>query len=196
MRKVLPHEFFRIDFDTMLEAAKRQEEIDSRNRGEYAIAKGIHAYFDGKVLPVIASDNWVFEAAQRFASEFAIDCFKYLRLGNSEVYNAQESLLEINTRVKELITQANVLGAVRATEALSLTEASDFYAILDHNRLNKTMRNEAMALYKQAQDKESLLVYHFFCKSALLKSGRSGVSFQEQQFQRKENHHDLPRPLC
>jgi len=39
------------------------------------------------------------------------------------------------------------------------------------------------------------LVYHFFCKSGLLKSGRSGVSFQEQQFQRKENHHDLPRPL-
>jgi len=154
---VLPHEFFRIDFDTMLEAAKRQEEIDSRNRGEYTIAKSIHAYFDGKVLPVIASDNWVFEAAQRFASEFAIDCFKYLRLGSSEVYNTQKSLQEINTRVKELITQANGLGAVSEKGTLSLAKASDFYAILDHNRLNKTMRDEALALYKQAQDEESLL---------------------------------------
>lgn len=157
MRKVLPHEFFRTDFDAMLEAAKRQEEIDSKNKGEYAIAKGIHTYFDGKVLPVIASDNWVFEAAQRFASEFAIDCLKYLRLANSEVYNAQKNLLEMNTRVKELITQANGLGAVRATETLSLAKASDFYAILDHNRLNETMHNEAMALYEQAQDEESLL---------------------------------------
>jgi hypothetical protein len=157
MRKVLPHEFFRIDFDAMLEAAKRQEEIDSRNTGEYAIAKGIHTYFDRKVLSVIASDNWVFEAAQRFASEFAIDCLKYLRLANSEVYNVRKNLLEMKMRVKELITQASGLGAVKATGTFSLAKASDFYAILDHDLLNKTMRNKAMALYEQAQDEESLL---------------------------------------
>ncbi len=78
MRKVLPHEFFRIDFDAMLEAAKRQEEIDPSNKGEYAIAQGMHTYFDNKVLPLIISDDWIFGAALRFASEFAIDCLQYL----------------------------------------------------------------------------------------------------------------------
>jgi len=40
------------------------------------------------------------------------------------------------------------------------------------------------------------LVYHLFCKIGRSRNGGSGVSFQEHQFQRKENHHDLPRPLC
>lgn len=157
MSKVLPHEFFRIDFDNMLEVAKRQEEIDSANNGEYAIAKGIHGYFDKKVLPAIASDRWVFEAANRFASEFAIDCFRWLRLGSNEVYNAQRRLHETKARVKELLTKAVRTGAIKAEGVLHLDKASDFYSILEHNRLSKTMRNEAAALYEQAQDEESLV---------------------------------------
>ena len=157
MRQILPHEFFRIDFDAVLEDARRQEEVGSSNIGEYAIAKGMHTYFDEKVLSIITSSDWVFGAAQRFASEFAIDCLHGLRLGNSEVYNAQKNLLELKTRVKKIVSQAYDLGAIKGTGTLHLAKASDFYTILEHNRLNEAIHHEAEVLYEHAQDVESLL---------------------------------------
>lgn len=158
MRRVLPHEFFRVDFDAMLEGAKRQEEIDPTNKGEYAVAQNMHTYFDSKILPLIVSNDWVFEAASRFASEFAIDCLQYLRLGNSEVYNTQKSLLEIKARVKGFVLRAHKAGVLRATETISLIKASDFYDMMDHSRLNRRMRGEAATLYEQAQDQELILL--------------------------------------
>jgi len=55
MRTVLPHTFFRLDFDQMLEEGKRQEEIHPANKGEYALVRNIHTYFDGAVLPLMIS---------------------------------------------------------------------------------------------------------------------------------------------
>jgi hypothetical protein len=158
MRKVLPDKFFRIDFDAILEAAKRQEEIDPTNKGEYAVAQSMHTYFDSKVLPLIVSNDWVFEAASRFASEFAVDCLQYLRLGSSEVYNTQKNLREIKVRVKDFVLRAHETRLLRATGTVNLVKASDFYDVLDHRRLNKTMRDEAATLYKQAQDQEMILL--------------------------------------
>ena len=110
MRRVWPHEFFRIDFDQMLEEGKRQERINVANKGEYAIVQNMHTYFDSEVLPLILSNDWVFEAAKRFASDYAIGCFQYLRLGGREAYETQKGLLEINERVVNFLAQAQLDG--------------------------------------------------------------------------------------
>ena len=51
MQRVLPHEVFRADFDMMLEEGTRQELIHPANRGEAAVVRGLHGYFDTVVVP-------------------------------------------------------------------------------------------------------------------------------------------------
>ena len=126
MRTVLPHEFFRLDFDQMLEEGKRQEKIHTANRGEYALVQSMHGYFNNEVLPLILSNDWVFEASSKFASDYAIDCFYFLKLSGQEAYNTQKNLLNTNKRVIDFLDRAHHAGAAPSAGTVYLSKASDF----------------------------------------------------------------------
>ncbi len=156
MRRVWPHEFFRIDFDQMIEEAKRQEEIHSANKGEYALVQDMHAYFSNEVLPLIVSNEWMFEAATKFAREYAIECFHFLRLSGWEVYATQKELLRLNDEVVEFLAQAFLAGAAPLAGEIDLPKASDFMGLLDLEKLTGETRQRAMELYEKARDHEIL----------------------------------------
>lgn len=156
MRTVLPHAFFRLDFDQMLEEGKRQEKIHTANKGEYALVRNMHAYFDGEVLPLIVSNDWVFEAASRFAADYAINCFHFLRLSGQEVYNAQKGLLEISEALVDFLARAYHAGAAPLAGRIDLPKASDFLELVELEKLNAKMRQEALTLYERAKDHEIL----------------------------------------
>lgn len=99
MRAVTPYEFFLVDFDQIVEEGRQQETINAANRGELEIASRMHKYFQESVLTAIATNDWVYKAAERFAIEYAIDCLDYLRLGGQEVFKTQQTLQQLNQRV-------------------------------------------------------------------------------------------------
>lgn len=154
MKKVLPHEYFRLDFDQMLEEGKRQEQIHSANQGEYSLVKDMHTYFAKKVLPLIIHNDWVFEAASDFASDYAIDCFHYLRLGGQEIYNTQQRLLQINEQIVDFLARASIAGYASVTE--DLVKASDFIRYVEVDKLSKEMQSKAKELLELAKDHELL----------------------------------------
>lgn len=156
MKTVWPHEFFRLDFDQMLEEGRRQEEIHPANKGEYALVRNMHAYFAGDVLPLVIHDDWVFEAASTFASDFAIDCFRHLKLCGQEVYNTHKRLLGIKEGITELLARAHIAGGAPLPGTVGLAKASDFLSLVDLDKLPEGMRVEAIELHEQAKDHELL----------------------------------------
>ena len=86
MQKVKPHEFFRLDFDQIVKEGKRQEETSMANVGEYALVKRMHEFFSSSVLPLIVTDDWVFDSAHSFATEYALDCIRLLRLTGGAIF--------------------------------------------------------------------------------------------------------------
>ncbi len=158
MSKKQPHEFFRIDFDIILKEAERQENMDPNNKGELSIAKNMHAYFDKIILPLIISNDWVFESALRFATEFTTDCFHYLLLGGNEVYKIQNNLLEIKKEVIDLINEAKEQNVLKVNNKIQLTKASDFYNILDQSKLFEPLKQNAIKLYEKSLEEELLLL--------------------------------------
>jgi len=156
MKRVWPHEFFRLDFDQMLEEGKRQEEIHTANRGEYSLVQNMHAYFDGEVLPLVLSNDWVYEAASRFASDYAIDCFHFVKLSGQEAYNTQKGLLQLNEKVVDFLARAYHAGAAPLADTVDLPKASDFLNLIELDKLPPEMHPEAMALHEEAVDHEIL----------------------------------------
>jgi hypothetical protein len=123
MVRVLPHEAFRLDFNMIVAEGKRQEEIHSANVGEFALVQNMHACFDSEILPRIVQNDWVFEAAARFANEYAGDCFRYLRLGGQEVYRTQLQLHDINSRVTEFLVEAYRSGIAPQAVSIDIAKA-------------------------------------------------------------------------
>jgi len=156
MRRVWPHEFFRLDFDQMLEEGKRQKQIDTANAGEYNLVRSMHAYFESEVLPAIVNDDWVYEAASTFASDYAMDCFDCLKLDGQEVYNTQKNLLALNEKVADFLGRAYLAGAAPLAGTIDLPKASDFLDLIQIGRLSPGMRSEAEILHEQAKDHEFL----------------------------------------
>ncbi|MBC8503634.1 MAG: hypothetical protein H8D34_02180 [Chloroflexi bacterium] len=160
MQKVKPHEFFRLDFDQMVEEGKRQEELLAINMGELALVKKMHGFFSDTVLPLIISDDWVFEAAMRFATEYAIDCIRVLRLTGYEVYQAQQNLMELKTEVQEIINDAKGSGyLVPFTGRKELEKASDFISLLKINRMSRRWKTRVSDLHSRIVDREELHVF-------------------------------------
>ena len=158
-RTILPHQFFRIDFDMMLGQANEQEEKDPVNKGEYAIVQSMHRYFCENVLPAIIRDDWVYDAASRFASEYAIECFRYLRLGADQIYQRQVRLLEIKEQVLDFIARVKAAGCmIPLSGSTRLSHLSDFLSVIDVGKLPDEMRREATSLREDAQDLEPLLL--------------------------------------
>jgi len=156
MKEVQPHEFFRLDFDQILEEGRRQEGIHSANKGEYDIVKEMHEYFACEVLPRVVQDDYVFEAATRFATDYAVECFRYLRLGGQEVYRTQQRLHETNDRVVAFLAWAYDAGFAPSAARIDLPKASDFIDLVDTDRLDASKRAQASALHKEARDHEDL----------------------------------------
>jgi hypothetical protein len=158
MKRVWPHQFFRLDFDQMLKEGERQERIHTANKGEYALVQAMHAYFATNVLPLILNNDWVYDAASTFASRSAMDCFRYLRLGGQEVYETQKRLLDINKKVVDLLARAHLEGAAPLAGRIDLPKASDFFDLLDLEKLSEERRAAAVALYHEVRDHESMQV--------------------------------------
>lgn len=156
MQKVFPHEFFRLDFDQILQEGQRQEEIHPANTGEYSLVQGMHGFFADDVLPRIVEDDWVFGAAERFASEYSVQCFRWLRLGGQEAYRTQQRLHEINAKVIDCLAQAHMRGWAPLAGTISLPKASDFVDILDLDRMDPRTRAEILALRDEARDHEGI----------------------------------------
>jgi len=156
MRRVWPHEFFRLDFDQMLEEGKRQEAIHTSNAGEHNLVRSMHAYFVSDVLPLLLSDDWVYEAASRFASEYAIDCFHFLKLGGQEAYNTQKNLLGLNEKIVNFLARAYHADAAPLAATIDLPKASDFLDLVEADRLSPEMCSEAATLHEETLDHEIL----------------------------------------
>jgi hypothetical protein len=150
----LPYVCFRQDFDQMLEEGKRQEEINTANKGEYAIVQGIHTYFANAVMPSIIHNDWVFEAASKFATDYTMDYFLQLRLGGKEAFDTNEQLHKSNKKVKDFLRRAARVGG--APREYNLIKASNFRDLLNVDKLTKRMRVEAESLYEQVKDHERL----------------------------------------
>ncbi len=159
MRTVSPHEFFRLDFDKMLDEGKRQETIHPANSGEESLVKQMHEYFDTEVLPLIAEDNWVYEAAYEFATLYAQDCFRLLQLAGQEAFRTQTRLLELNDKVTDFLARAYLAGAAPSAGRVDLAKASDFHSLLLVQRLSREMRLESRTLLEQATEHESLQLW-------------------------------------
>jgi hypothetical protein len=156
---VNPEGMFRLDFDVILDGAKRQEKIHPSNKGEYAIASLAHMFFDLHVLRLIRTNNWVYESAQTFAEDYSDDCFRYLKTAAIEVYRTQENLITINKKVKNLIDRINNEGAFKNEGEINLVKASDFYELVDFSKLNKEMQNKTNALHEEAIEQEDTHVW-------------------------------------
>lgn len=154
MREVLPHEVFRLDFDTILEEGKRQEQIDSNNQGEYNLVENIHTYFSSEILPLIAQDDWVFQAASKLAAEHIDAYFQCIRLSDKEASETQTGLHKINKEVLDFLRRHPPKALLGKT--VNLTKTSDFMTLVELEKLSKQVQAEAIRLFEHAKDHETM----------------------------------------
>jgi len=160
MRKVKPHEFFRLDFDQMIEEGKRQEYLLTANAGELLLVENMYEFFSSIVLPLIISNDWVFDAANRFATEYAMECIRLLRLTGTEVYQAQQNLMELKIEVKKIIDDAKSAGyLIPFTGRKELQKASDFKTLLQINKMPKRWKDRVNDLHSRVVDREEMHVF-------------------------------------
>lgn len=157
--RLQPHEYFRAEFDAILEEGKRQERVDPQNRGEAEIVSNMHAYFAQEVAPSILRDDWVYDAALRFAKGYASECFLSWKLSGHVVLDTQRNLWRAKSRISDFLERANQLGAVRkSTLTLVESKASNFLQTIRLYSLPADLRHEARELYSEAIDQEALQI--------------------------------------
>ena len=154
MREVLPHEVFSLDFDTILEEGKRQEQINSNNQGEYDLVENIHTYFSSDILPLIAQVDWVFQAAPKLAAEYIDSYFQCIQLSSNEAFETQTGLHKLNQEVSDFLRRHPPNALLGKTA--SLTKASDFMTLVDLKKLSKQAQAEALRLFEQAKNHETM----------------------------------------
>ena len=157
MKIVTPHEFFRLDFDQIPEEGLRQEGLLKENIGEYEIVKNIHKYFAEAVIPLIHSNDWVYEAATRFATKYALDCIDLFRINAEEISTAQTRLLELKVEILSMIEDAKENGYLKYfTGRRELNKTSDFIELLDISKMTYELRLSVQKLYDRVVDREKL----------------------------------------
>lgn len=137
---VYPHEFFRIDFDVLVEEGKRQERIWSANVGEAKQVQLMHDCWDQQVLPLVLSNDWVFEGAERLVEEWVQDCFDQMAQTGGAAYEMQQMLDELKAKVTEFLAYAATKGWTRhqfQSTSVDLKKASDFYKELRPRRISE-----------------------------------------------------------
>lgn len=154
MKEYLPHEIFISDFDELLEEAKRQENIDIHNRGEYAIAESIHTYFIHEVMPLVRQNDWVFESALKLATDHIDAYFMDLLLTGKQTYDNQKNLhilkKDVSTFVKKHASRE------LSGETVDLTKMSDFITVIELEKLNRRVREKAINLQERVKDHEEM----------------------------------------
>ncbi|MBW8010800.1 MAG: hypothetical protein FVQ83_06085 [Chloroflexi bacterium] len=151
---VNPEELFRLDFDAIVDEAKRQEEINPINIGELAIANSAHMFFDSQVLRIIRENDWVFDSARKFTEEYSDYCFRYLKSAGIQTYQVQMSSIELKEKVRNLVMRIAQQGAIKTAGKINLTKASDFFELTDMSKLERNVRKEVQQLYEEAKEHE------------------------------------------
>jgi hypothetical protein len=137
---VYPHEFFRIDFDLLLQEGTRQERIWPANIGEAQEVQLMHDYWDQQVLPLILSNQWVFEGAERLVQEWVQGCLDQMAVTGRAAYDMQQKLEELKAEVTEFLAHAATKGWTRHQykgRSVNFKKASDFYMELHPRRINE-----------------------------------------------------------
>jgi len=150
----LPHEVFRLDFDAILKEGKHQEELDPSNRGEYDLVKGIHTYYSGEVVPLIAQNDWVFQAASRLVLDHVGAYFQCVRLSGRDAFQVQTRLHSLNRQISDFISTH--CPKALAGQTVTLTKASDFITLLELDELSKQTQAQATRLFEQVKDHEAM----------------------------------------
>ncbi len=140
MRRVKPHEYFRLDFDQILEEGKQQEELLAVNKGEFVLVKNIHGFFDTSVLPLINSNQWVWDAADQFAKEYALDCIHDQRLTGRELYENNQKLLKLKDEIYDIVARIKLAGYIDSFGSNDLDKMSDFINLIPINRIPLQIR--------------------------------------------------------
>ncbi len=153
MSCIYPHQMFQADFLQMFKEVQRQQEIGPFHSDDAEIGKGIFFFFAEDILPFIRSNEWVYEAAKRFAVDYADEYFTTLRLLGSVKKN-QDRLAALREEVQEFIKKAISLGLV--PNLVNLIKPSDFLKVVNINKLPANMKQEASLLYDEAIDLERL----------------------------------------
>lgn len=153
---LFPHGLFLADIEALMREAERQEAIHPANKGEIEVAIKIKLFYEQQVFRSIRLSNWVFESAEQFAEQYALDCFRQLKLSGKEVYEAQQRLLDINDRVSTFMAQGAIAGASKKAGQIDLAKASDFYDLLELESLDESARAEADRLCEAALEQEDL----------------------------------------
>jgi hypothetical protein len=154
MREVLPHEVFRLDFDTILAEGKRQEQMDPSNQGEYNLVKDIHTYYSNQIMPLIVQNDWIFEAASKLAADHVDTYYQCIRLSSEEAFEVQTGLHKLNREVSDFL-QAHSPKALLG-KTVSLTKTSDFMTIIEFDKLSRQAQAEATRLLEWAKDHETM----------------------------------------
>ena len=146
---------FQADFLAMFKEVQRQEEIGPFHSDDAEIGKEIFFFFAKDILPLIRSNDWVYEAAKQFAAEYANEYFTTLRLLGSVKEN-QERLAILRKGVQQFIEEAMTLGL--APSSVTLTKPSDFAKVVNFDKLTANMKQKANRLHDEATDLEHLYV--------------------------------------
>ncbi|MCB0000079.1 MAG: hypothetical protein KDE56_30155 [Anaerolineales bacterium] len=158
MQQVWPHEYFRLDFDQIIEEARRQEQVSPKNIGELSIVTDMHYFFSNDVLSTILDNDWVFDAANQFAKDYAKDCFRNLQLSGQEIYSTQQKLLKLKEKATGFLALAGSVGLASLEDTDYLTKASDFIRLLKFDEMGSDLQKHALELVKEIAYHEDLQV--------------------------------------
>jgi hypothetical protein len=146
---------FQADFLSMFQEVQRQEKIGPSHSDDAEIGKEIFFFFGEDILPLIRSNEWVYEGARRFATEYADEYFTTLRLLGAVEEN-QNRLTEIRKESQEFIKEAISLGL--APDNVSLIKPSDFMKVIIFDKLTVDMKQRVKKLFDETVDLERMYV--------------------------------------
>jgi len=154
MIELWPHQAFQFDFDQLISEAQRQERVSSVNVGELDVAQDIHSFFSSQVVPLVESDDWVFESAQMLAGELVYPYFNALRLSGKQAFEWQKQLHKVNEEAIDLLARLHICGKAPLAGEVDLAKASDFIDLVSIEMLSSEERNQVTDLYKRLRDQE------------------------------------------
>lgn len=158
MKELYPHEIFRIEYSKMLFEALRQEKISPANKGEYAIVEGLFDYLNQTAIPLMMKDDWVFEAVEQFAKEYATDCFDVWERTSIQATRVRNEKDAIEKEVADFVNKAAInyraIDIPENNDPMFFDKASDFYEKLRLRNLPAKVLGRAKNLRRKAMDHE------------------------------------------
>ncbi|MBN2499823.1 MAG: hypothetical protein JXB38_03585 [Anaerolineales bacterium] len=157
-KSLYAHEILKSDFYTIHEEAKRQENIDPRNKGEVEIAIGVFKFFNDTVIPLLISEPWVYNAALAFADQHIQNYFLSVRLLAEQSYKYQINLQETNKEVVNIVMKMTNEGKSQVAGEIHLAKASDFTKLILFEKLTPSEIQQVNDIYHRVLDQEQIQV--------------------------------------